>query len=360
MRRIVSHLIAAVITAGLALMLLAVTPPAQACACGGVVGPGGVRTTVTQETALVTHDGGTETIEMQLGLTSDGDDVGLVVPTPAPAKVSLGDDQTFKDLMWASRPRQQTDWHLFGPPVLVGPDSADRGPAAVGSSVHALRTVHLGPLDATILQADDPKALAAWLHRHDYRMKSSIAKQVKPYVQMKWSFVAVRLTAKGRHLEGEIPPLVMKFTSDRLIYPMRMSRAATTPQGVTTYVLAKHRVQRTDPSSTVREGATAPVVEYAGKVDRHGVHSAELRRLLKTTPYLTTIEQTFADPAHGIRSDLTFDRAASDAGYQRTYRNDAYVLPIDVAALGLALIAGGTTLLILLIRSRRRRAAEAA
>lgn len=361
MRSVTSKILAALVTATLAVVLLAISPPAQACACGGVVGPNGVRTTVSQEIAMVTHHGGTETIEMQLDLTSDGDDVGLVVPTPAPAKVSLGDGQTFDDLSWASRPREKTDRHLFGPPALFGDetDGAAATGAPTGEAVRPLRTVHLGPLDATVLQADDPKALATWLDRHGYRMKPGLAKQVKPYVRMKWSFVAVRLTTKGKQLDGELPPLVMKFASDRLIYPMRMSRAASTAQGVMTYVLAEHRMRRTDSTAKARRGVTAPVVEFAGKVDPASVRSSELRRQLHKTPYLTTIGQTFADPARAITSDLTFERADSDAGFERTYTTEEYIVPIDIAIIGLVLLAGAAVGVAAWIRSSRRRRRDA-
>lgn len=351
MRSLPRHLAAALTTVLLATMLVMVSPTADACACGGLVRPPGVNGKVTSETAMVTLDGGTETIAMQLDLDSDGDEIGLLMPTPAPATVSLGDETMFDDLWHASRERKVTDWHLFGPPAFFGSeDGASGAPAGASSHVRALRTVDLGPLQATTLQADDPQALETWLDRHDYRMKPGLAEQVTPYVNKKWSFVAVRLTPQGRTLDGELPPLVMRFDSDRLVYPMRMSRAAADAQAVRLYVLADHRMRRTDPSAA---GTSEAEVLFAGRVAPGSVESPALRRALHKTPYVTTVEQVFTDPAQQIVSDLTFGRADSDATFHRTYTDDEYVLPIDVAVIGLLLLGGAVSGVVLLVRRRR-------
>ena len=78
--------------------LLVVTPSAGACACGGVVDQPGQDTTVGSETAVVTWDGTTETIALLLSTRSEAVHAGLIVPTPAAATVTLGDEQMFTDL----------------------------------------------------------------------------------------------------------------------------------------------------------------------------------------------------------------------------------------------------------------------
>ena len=91
LRRVLAALLAA---AG----LLVVTPPARACACGGVVDQPGQDTSVGSETAVVTWDGTTETIALRLSTRSEAVHAGLIVPTPAAATVTLGDEQMFTDL----------------------------------------------------------------------------------------------------------------------------------------------------------------------------------------------------------------------------------------------------------------------
>jgi hypothetical protein len=57
--------------------------------------------------------------------------------------------------------------------------------------------------------------------------------------------VAMRLTSTDQ-LNGRLAPVKLVFASDRLVYPMRMSAAAQTPQRVVVYTLGAHRMKRTD------------------------------------------------------------------------------------------------------------------
>ena len=102
----------------------------------------------------------------------------------------------------------------------------------------------------------------------------------------------------------------MRFASADLVYPMRMSKAAKDTQSVRTYVLGRHRVERTDP--TAGEQAT---VTFAGTVPTAEVESEQLRTALAAAPYLTTFDQVFTDPGSQIVSDFSFSDAASDEGY---------------------------------------------
>lgn len=170
-RRILTALAALVF----GVLLVVAAPPAMACGCGGVVSDPGHRTAVDHEVALLTGDGTTETIHMQLGMKSDAEDLGLLVPTPTPATVTLGDPDIFDDLKSVTRPQPVKKFHLFGPAVLFGdgPDGRTRSGAApqTGGGAQALRTVNLGPLEATTLRADDPAALQQWLDDHHYQMR---------------------------------------------------------------------------------------------------------------------------------------------------------------------------------------------
>jgi len=331
-------------------------PSAMACGCGGVVAKSGTTSSVEREVALLTHDGATESITMQLSMDSTAEDLGLLVPTPTPATVALGDDRTFDDLSAAARPRRLEDFHLFGPPVLFDSNNeSSSGASAPGAgAVTALSTVDLGPLEATTLRADDPDALGAWLDEHHYQIRDGLQAQLDPYIDEGWTFVAVRLTQEGRALQGELPPIVMSFASGSLVYPMRMSRAASGAESVRTYVLGEHRVQRDDATAA----AGSPQVIFAGTVDTADVTSTDLRATLATAPYLTVVDQYFAEPSEGIVSDFTFSAAPTDDEVIPTYTVDTYGIPIDVAGLVVLVILVPMVLWWRLI-ARRRRAAVA-
>jgi hypothetical protein len=89
----------------LALVAVVVVAPAEACACGGVVDQPGGDTSVSGETAVVVWDGTQETILLRLSTRSEAVTAGLLVPTPTPATVNLGEEQVFTDLAAVTVPR---------------------------------------------------------------------------------------------------------------------------------------------------------------------------------------------------------------------------------------------------------------
>ena len=335
---------------------LVIAAPAQACACGAMVdGPGG-DTAVTAERAVVVWDGTQETILLRLSTRSEAVTAGLLIPTPASAKVSLGDEQVFTDLAAVTAPRTEERWHLFGDPLLIGSKDvggdgeAGAGPGSAG--VEVLESVDLGPLRATTLAAADPQALERWLEAHRFQTSPALQQSVQPYVEEGWTFVAVQLNAVGETLAGDLPPIAMTFASEEAVYPMRMSAVADEPQSPTTYVLAEHRMQRTDP---VASGSTRPDLAFAGRVSPGEVTSPELRAWLETTPYLTASSQWLPEPGR-IVSDFTFGRAPGDETFQLVTYQDSSFLPRDVGLLLVVLLVGGAGWLVVRLARRRPRA----
>ncbi len=91
-----------------------VAVPAAACACGGAAPPDGAEVRVDHEVAIVRWNGTREEIVMRLGMTGDTGDTGLVVPTPAPATVDLGDAALFEALKRELEPVVITEWDWWG------------------------------------------------------------------------------------------------------------------------------------------------------------------------------------------------------------------------------------------------------
>jgi hypothetical protein len=104
-------------------------------------------------------------------------------------------------------------------------------------------------------------------------------------------------------LRGTLDPLRLSFASDRLIYPMRLSRLATMSQSLGLFVLAPHRME---PRGSI--GGDAPEVTYAGKV-------AASRVLDSLTgggaTFLTALDQEFPQPRR-IDGDHELRAAAAD------------------------------------------------
>jgi hypothetical protein len=314
----VRHVLA---TLGLTALLVGggIAAPAGACACGGAAPPDGAQVTVDHEVAIVRWVEGREEIVMRLSMTADTGDTGLVVPTPSPASVTLGDPALFDALERELEPQIITEWDWWGSfGGFVGSAGAPDGRAPV-----ILDQVQLGPIQATTLAADDAQGLTDWLDTNGYALPEAVAAQLAPYVDDGWSFVALKLVADVP-FDGELDPIRFTFDSEELVYPMRMSAAAQSPQSVRLYLPADHR-------SEVLGSQSFDDVVYAGVPEEPQVAALGA--------YLTVIDLTFADPAT-IDRDLLRSPAADDSTVTPTIvqRETAQVLGVPIGWLIVGLV----------------------
>ncbi|MFD9818026.1 DUF2330 domain-containing protein [Streptomyces violascens] len=235
--------------------------PAYACGCGAMVPQSGRQLSVKQETSAVRFDGHTEQIVMRLTVDGNAPKAAWIMPVPSRATVKLGDRHLFDQLEELSEPVNRTrsyfwprngDWP-FSKSRTVG--DAAPNPAAK-PPVEVVGRERLGPFDVARLTATDPTALRDWLTRNGFQLPPALATELRPYVDQKWEYVAIRLAPDkaGQTLGGPLDPLSLTFASDHLVYPMRLSRLAKTPQTLNLYVLANHRMETTSPIG----GSTPP------------------------------------------------------------------------------------------------------
>lgn len=324
-----THLLRIAVALLLAVPGLLIASPAGACACGGIAS-NDPAAQVSHETAIISMNGARETIDMRLSMRSVRSDAALIVPTPAPATVSAGDAALFDKYEKISAPRTESRRHWWSRSSdgdgATGGAAAPTG-AAGGSGPEVVSRVQLGPLDITTLSGGDLTGLQKWLSGNGYQLKPDVIVALAPYVAERWSFVAIKLTS-GIALSGPLDPIRMVFDSAELVYPMRMSAAATGTQMVDLYVLADHRQQRSDSDATRQQGQ----VLYAGHLD--------------DGRYLTTIRTTITTP-QSISSDFHFTGAADDTPYQRVSYRDSDVTIMGVMA-GPFLVAAGVAIVLTL------------
>ncbi|MET9434447.1 DUF2330 domain-containing protein [Streptomyces sp. NPDC006551] len=346
------------IVALLALQLGSLVAPAYACGCGAMVADRAQRIGVDRETSAVRWDGRTEEIVMRFTVRGNAERAAWIMPVPSRADVALGDGALFDELDRLTRPEHR-DRHYFWPRGDDWP-FADRDmdgagaapPGASAADVGVVGRERLGPFDVARLTATDPKALSGWLEQNGFELSGRLATELKPYVEQEWEYVAVRLAPddEGTVLRGELDPLKIRFASDRLVYPMRLSRLAQTPQSLGLYVLADHRME---PRDTI--GGARPEVRFAGPIQPEGAVAGLTGG--RGRVYLTALDQEFPEPSR-IDGDHEL-RAVSDTPYREIVYTDRLLtvgggIPVWLLTVSGVLMVGVATAVA--VRVRRQRA----
>lgn len=325
---------------------------ATACACGGLLSSD-PSLRVADELALVTGDGALETVVMRLNLSTSADNAALVMPTPTPAAVTDAPPELFDVLADLSAPRVETvrKW-VIGWGGAASPEGMTAGalPGAGSGAPTVLDQVQLGPLEATTLSGGDLAGVQKWLADNGYELRSEISAGLDPYLREGWSIVAMRLTTQDSSLTGPLAPVKLTFESHELIYPMRMSAQATSPQTVVIYTLGEHRMQRTDPDAL----SQYVDIDYAGSVDGR-TDEPMLTELASNGAYLTKMTSSIVEP-EAITSDFLFAPAPTDEPFQRVVYRYEYVNMTLMILAGVVMIpvAAGVLTIVLIRRGRRR------
>ncbi|MFD9429757.1 DUF2330 domain-containing protein [Streptomyces sp. NPDC060002] len=333
--------ITAVLLALLAIQLGSLVAPAYACGCGALLPADQRQIVVGREVSVVRWDGAQEQIVMRLTVDGDADRAAWIMPVPHRATVGLGDPELFGQLAAATAPVHRTRHHFWPQdgdwPLTTGGDTAGPPLPGAGPGVGVIGRERLGPFDVARLTATDPGDLDEWLRANDFTLPGPLETALRPYVDRRWEYVAVRLTPEstGTALRGELEPLHLTFAADSLVYPMRLSRLAATPQSLGLYVLAAHRME---PASPI--GGERPRVTFAGPLGRA---KGPLAELAEGAPFLTAVAQEFPRPSE-ISGDIELRRAATDTAYRQVIYEDR-LLALAGIPVWLLTVVGGLAVL---------------
>ncbi len=105
------------------------------------------------------------------------------------------------------------------PPPGAAPEGAD------ALTVHARMAV--GDYDAAVLSSRRADALTTWLRENGYHIPDGSDEVVGHYVDKGWYFVALKVLPKlvaDRPVMTDMHPIGIRFRTDRLVFPLRISR----------------------------------------------------------------------------------------------------------------------------------------
>jgi hypothetical protein len=184
-------------------------------------------------------------------------------------------------------------------------DDDDDG-VGIDSDVTIISTETVGIYDTTTLSATNPRALADWLRENGYNIPPHGEDIVKSYVDRGWYFVAMKIQRKVDprrywYEEGGLQPISLKFSSDRIIYPMKITAVSATDTELLLYVFAQHKM-------TFRNAE----LEYSDWIEPS--YSSTFSKLVKGKMYLTKLRASLHQRE---MDDIYLTRASNDKYYRK-------------------------------------------
>jgi hypothetical protein len=265
--------LAASATAGLLLGLMA----ASALADGGYVPEVAYAALpkIPYQRAVVVHRDGIETLIVESALESESPGAGWILPLPAePSATEVAEPGTLTTMAVCLAPDVIHDlgrvlwWGItalvFFLPLACKAALSRRGLATLdvllwillfvfllsltghagGGGVYSanaqvLSTRRVGSYEVSVLRADAPEALNAWLTKEGLKPLTAEARAVaNGYIEDGWCFAVARLVREAGGLATP-HPLSVTFAVEKAVYPMRMTAIAGGSTHVELYVVAE-------------------------------------------------------------------------------------------------------------------------
>src|SRR5262249_45491404 len=170
-------------------------------------------------------------------------DFGMVIPTPTQPKLHEMPRDFFKELAVYSilKKREFPQSKLlprsrkgggFGKKMAKGKGGGDAegtAPPSKPPAVVVLEAGVVGSLDYKVISAERADDLYKWLKDNRYSYAGDEA-TLNHYVQRKWVFTVMKIDTmqmkknKDGSYAGEVTPTRFQFTSDKLVYPLRITQ----------------------------------------------------------------------------------------------------------------------------------------
>jgi hypothetical protein len=253
------------VTAAVALLVLAVSAPPVAAFCGFYVAKADAKLfNRASQVALVRHEDKT-VLTMANDYKGDPKEFAIVVPVPVVLQreqIHVADRALIDHLDAYTSPRlvEYFDENPCRPRVLPAPARAGQEALAtrselsldrarsLGVTIEAQYTV--GEYDILILSARESAGLQTWLVDNGYRLPSGAGPVLSSYIKQNLKFFVARVNLKEQAKLGYsyLRPLQMAFESPKFMLPIRLGTLnADGPQELFVYALTrKGRVETTN------------------------------------------------------------------------------------------------------------------
>jgi hypothetical protein len=200
----------------------------RAGAQGGVSSP-------HQRGVIIEGEDGHEILLLQTTYRGPAADFAWIIPVPGrpgPTDVFMVGEKVIPYILEETAPHVSSYLGVERPlslGVFAGRAGEKGGGGGSGVvSVHA--RMEVGDYDAVVLSATEAGGLVEWLADNGYRLPDGGEWIIHRYVDKQWYFVALKVLPKvvaERPVMSDVRPVGIRFPTDRLVYPLYISRLSS-------------------------------------------------------------------------------------------------------------------------------------
>lgn len=234
---------------------------------------------IPDQRALIHFASGTETLVIDTAFQGSGTNFAWIVPVPSLPEIEPATTGLFSTLQFLFRPNIEHDvpgyyWLAIYIGIIVGyaawrkrrgrsvvdviavaillvllngmllPSLGSAPGSAAADSIQVLERKRVGVYDTATLKSSDARAVLDWLRQNGFAVRTNFESTIRVYAQEGWYFVAskIRLDA-GMKDAAKAHPLMLKFRTERPVYPLRLTGLDNEPCRIELYVFGPGRAQ---------------------------------------------------------------------------------------------------------------------
>lgn len=208
-------------------LILCLIIPTLTFADGGVAPRPDYYVWETYQKAVIIEEGQVETLILSTTFEGDPKDFGWVIPVPGKPEVDKSSNLLFASLANYTKEKEKRGIQ----PIL---EMAPSQKALQGISI--IETKQVDIYDISVLSSDDPDSLAKWLREAGYQFPENSFYLLDEYIKNAWYFVVAKINPEGmtvdtetRLAKGQATPLKIKFKTEKLVYPLKISSITKPP-----------------------------------------------------------------------------------------------------------------------------------
>ncbi len=208
----------------LAICLFAI--PASSLADGIYIPQPGYYIYETDQQAAIFFDNSQESMVLSTSYYGDAKEFTWIVPTPTEPQVTKISKDFFTNL------EKMTEVKETMTPRTYVNSQAESGKAALDVTV--IDEKKIGYYDLKILQSTDKDALFNYLKENNYSYPEEGKYILEDYIRLGWTFTAIKINEdalkdaniNNKLNSGNISPLKFTFSTDKPVYPLKISGIA--------------------------------------------------------------------------------------------------------------------------------------